>query len=737
MAATDSAVINTRPVINSESTTDFQSQVKNHHAPQSVVENFILVWLDSNIKNSAADFENALDQLHCIVTSTITFADLEPCIDYIARPKFETLFMIVSDAFGPLLLPRIHQFAYVQSIFVFANAQSNDEAWITNWNKIRGLFTQIESLCESLKRDIRHCETNLTPISIISSMNAINPVANELDQSFMYSQILKEILLEMTHHNKEKEEFITFCRTQYAGKAAELKVIDEFEQFYPRPSSSEDIDEDPSPIWWYTRDCFIYSMLNKALRDQEIDIILKMGFFIFDVHQQIRQLHCAIMKREPFIVYRGQGMFNSEFEKVKNNKGGLLSFNSFLSTSIDRNVALYFANRNQAKSDTVAILFCMLIDPSSLFAPLDENTSYFQNSEKEILFSMHTVFRIGDMKEITKNVWEVELLLTRDDDGQLKVLSDYIRKEIGVGAGLDRLGSLLVKMGELDRAAEIYMRLFARTRDDDWRMLAHLNNQLGYITKQKGELSKAINLYQKALGIQLKFLLVPDLDLATTYSNIGSVHDSMGDYATALTFYQKTLDIKQKLLPADDVSLAITYNNIAVVHDSLGDYPAALLFYQKALQIQQKFLPTNHPSLATTYMNLGKLHRLMEDYSTALSFYQKTDEIFQKSLPPSHLSFASLNNNMGMVYDSMEKYNMALNFYEKSLEIKQKSLPVNHLSLGTTYNNIAFVHKSLGHYSIALSFFQKALDIARHSLPVDHQDIQDLNKQIDSMRKKA
>ena len=531
------------------------------------------------------------------------------------------------------------------------------------------------------------------------------------------------------------EEFITFCRTQYAGNKAELKVIDEFEQFYPRPSSSEDFDDDPSPIWWYTRDCFIYSMLNKALRNQEIDIIIKMGFFISDMYQQIRQLHCASVKRESFIVYRGQGMLNTEFEKIKNNKGGLLSFNSFLSTSMDRNVALYFASRGQTNSDTAAILFCMLIDPSSLFAPLDENISFFQNSEKEILISMHTVFRIGDMKEITRNLWEVELVLTRDDDEQLKTLSNHIRKEIGVGTGLDRLGSLLVKMGELDRAEEIYMTLFNRTRDDDWRMLAHLNNQLGYITKQKGDLPKAITLYQKALGIQLKFLLSPDLDLAITYSNIGSVHDSMGDCATALIFYQKTLDIKQKLLPVDDISLATTYNNIALAHDSLDDYSTALLFYQKALQIQQKSLPTNHPSLAATFMNLGKLHRLTDDYPTALSFYQKTDEIFQKALPPNHLSFALLYNNIGLVYDSMATYNTALNFYEKSLEIKQKTLSVNHLSLSITYSNIAFVHKSMGNYPIALSLFEKALDIARHSLPPGHRDIQDLNKQIESMRK--
>ncbi|CAF2241679.1 unnamed protein product, partial [Rotaria magnacalcarata] len=108
------------------------------------------------------------------------------------------------------------------------------------------------------------------------------------------------------------------------------------------------------------------------------------------------------------------------------------------------------------------------------------------------------------MKPIEDGIWEVELKLTLNDDEQLKILSNEIRKEIGVGTGWDRLGTLLVKMGELNKAEDIYKTLFSLTRDGDWQMLAHLNNQLGYIMKQKGDLSAAIAFYQKTLEIQQK-----------------------------------------------------------------------------------------------------------------------------------------------------------------------------------------------------------------------------------------
>ena len=54
-----------------------------------------------------------------------------------------------------------------------------------------------------------------------------------------------------------------------------LNLIEEFRGNY-----------DPSlAIRWYTRPCFLYSMLNQALRTVDLDIILKMAFFIRDLHR--------------------------------------------------------------------------------------------------------------------------------------------------------------------------------------------------------------------------------------------------------------------------------------------------------------------------------------------------------------------------------------------------------------------------------------------------------------------
>jgi len=104
---------------------------------------------------------------------------------------------------------------------------------------------------------------------------------NQLEPSFMYTQIFKEILLEMKYNKQSIKDFILFWRYHYINNIFTLKIIAEFERDYCSQCS----------IRWYTREYFIYQMLNQALRMLEADTIINMGFFIHDLDEQIKELH--------------------------------------------------------------------------------------------------------------------------------------------------------------------------------------------------------------------------------------------------------------------------------------------------------------------------------------------------------------------------------------------------------------------------------------------------------------
>jgi hypothetical protein len=104
-------------------------------------------------------------------------------------------------------------------------------------------------------------------------------------------------------------------------------------------------------------------MLNKALRTQDIEVIMRMKYFIRDFHRRIEELHSQSDNLHPFIVYRGQAVSDDEFEKLKKSKEYLLSFNNFLWASIVKDVSLKYTRRAKDNPHLITILFRIEIGP--------------------------------------------------------------------------------------------------------------------------------------------------------------------------------------------------------------------------------------------------------------------------------------------------------------------------------------------------------------------------------------
>ncbi len=65
-----------------------------------IVQNFTLLWLDSNIDERDADFKNSLTQLRRIVNTINTFTNPDQCMSFLTEIKNEQAFMLVSGAFS-------------------------------------------------------------------------------------------------------------------------------------------------------------------------------------------------------------------------------------------------------------------------------------------------------------------------------------------------------------------------------------------------------------------------------------------------------------------------------------------------------------------------------------------------------------------------------------------------------------------------------------------------------------
>jgi hypothetical protein len=172
----------------------------------------------------------------------------------------------------------------------------------------------------------------------------------------------------MEYDDKAKTELVSFCRDQFRDNPHELQIIGEFERDY----------HVHTPIWWYTCECSTYQMLNRALRIHDVEIIIKMGFFLRDVHRHIEQ-------NDLIVVYRGKGMSNVDFDEIRKRKDGLLAFNTFLSTSLNEAVSLQFAQKSLENPSRSACPFELL----SIHLFHQHHSSLF---ERSVLFQMKKRF---------------------------------------------------------------------------------------------------------------------------------------------------------------------------------------------------------------------------------------------------------------------------------------------------------------------------------------------------------
>jgi tetratricopeptide (TPR) repeat protein len=725
-------------------------------------ENVLIIWLNQTDQSSS----NTLNELERTVNAVITFDNKDKCVDYVTNVINRKIIMIISGDFTEEFISLIHNIEQLHSIYMFANNDRRSNLSTTTFRKFKGIFNSIEDICKSIRQEMKRYDHDSIPISIFSSDELSKRNLNELPSSFMYVQILKEILCNIGQHQVAKEDLINFWYQKYHEYECDIEKIGEFERTYFADNA----------VYWYTKNTFVYSILNEALRTLDVNIIIKMGFFLHDLCRGVKLRYDEqSMSSNALTVYRGQGMSKDEFEKMKNSPDGLISFNCFLSTSTDRDVAMIFCSPGRQDPNVIPVLFKIEILPNSTCVPfcsLENDSNH--TDEQEILFSMQSIFRINQLekKQADNEIyWEVTLKSTNDKDEELEQLTNYIRQETLDVTGWLRLGQLLIKMGKFDKAEEIYQLLREQAiQSNDSISFALVCCQIGLVKHYKEEFEEALNFYEQSMASS-GFLQLNSSYLPAIYNNVASIYVSLGKYLEALSFYKKTLEIEEKIISSNHPDLALTHNNIGKMYKDIGNYEEALKSYEKSLNIYQsselprnhpafiniynniaaihyhlensteakkfhekamkteeKSLPSDHVYLAGTYSSIGLLHKQNGDYTQALQYYHKALESYRATGSPDGLLLAAIYNNIATLYLSQKQYPDALEYLNKTLKIERTCLHENHPTLATTYNNIATVYHTTKKYSTALEFYQKACSI--YSCAQQHPDLANVYNNI-------
>ncbi|CAF3101930.1 unnamed protein product [Rotaria socialis] len=651
------------------------------------LETYCLIWLDKSVNKSEENF-HAQQILRGSIHRLLTFDDEERCLDYIDHlSDDDRIVMIVSGQLGQAIVPQIAYLRKIVSIYVYCMDKQANEKWAQHFSKVKGVVAQLDQLIHLIQS--HQTQRQYTRIDESLVINVFKPKTQNYEQSstglngqFIHSQLLIDCLIRMVPTTNDKHDFTNVCKEHYKNSPVELSIVEEFDKQYSSQRA----------LWWYTRECFIYRLLNKALRVQNIDILFLLRFFIRDIGQQLERNKCL----SPIRAYRAQQMSKDELEILKNSIGEFISMNSFISTSLNRQKARAFLYSTNLTDDMEKVFFEIDADPRlkniKAFSKIISLSCFPE--EEEVLFTVGSIFRLDNIQCDSEGIWIIRMILCSDNDHQLQTVVQHMQNELGTEQTNTLVfGHVLRKMGKLDDA-EKYYRFFLEQFSYDDSNLAHGYHALGLVANEKG------------------------------------------DFGASLIWYNKSLEIFLRILKPNDPNIAVSHNSIAIVHQRNGDYIRALDSYEKALAIWKRVYGEDHPCIGICLNNMSNVYRNEKQYTKALECVERALNILRKHLPVDHADLAALYGSMANIHLCLGHHDEALQKYNLSLEINKKTLPSQHANIAITLNNIGIVYEDKNDYRQALHYFKLAEDIYRHSLPSAHPKLIQLEQSIKHMLSK-
>ncbi|CAF2944800.1 unnamed protein product [Rotaria sp. Silwood2] len=472
-------------------------------------ESHQLIWLDDDTSSICTG------KLRSIIAQSRIFNNIDECMQHLKTTENRVKFLVSSEKFSEKIVPLVHNYQHLRSIFIRCHNEKENEQMPLKYEKVIGCYGTVKNLLTALIKNIqdfrRHC----------SSEEHIFEIPHKVDQTTdetisWWSQFIDFLARVVQYPINCKHRLVNALNTYYNGNVDRMRIIQEFDETYTPETA----------IRWYTRQTFFFSLLNTALRQQNIPWIFLFGFFLKDVYEQLKQKHTEYLKQQNRVlkVYRGQIISQKEVLQLKRNRKCLVPTNAFLSTTVSREIAKIFIQPTQPEDEFQSILFEIELsfEPTSqLFGDIS-SLSTFQD-EEEFLFMAGSEFEVKDKGvrfEESEQLWIIKLIENEKID-----MTDDVHEKMNYR-----------RIALTYRQRELQMRkTFSCLESDELTIICY--NAIGQFHEQLLNYNDAIKNYQEALEL---FMIHPKpyylwiINIAESLVRI--LMEEIGDYDAALQY---------------------------------------------------------------------------------------------------------------------------------------------------------------------------------------------------------
>lgn len=631
-------------------------------------EDIQLIWLDENINNSV-DYRRMQLRLLEIDPSVQFFSDVDRCFDLIKATKDEQIFLILSNTFAQPVLPEIKNYPTIVAVFIFSMDHRSYIELTKKQAKFVEIFDDQDILVKSILDKMQIIEKQTVTFGLYDPEQISFKDLTRESAIFLLHQMLIMVLKQLPSDEQSKQLLFDMCQTYYKSNQHKLKKIEEFQRNYTSEKAIES----------YTNEPFLHKLLNKALRTEDIELIIAFRFLIIDLYNSIEK------KKDQEIVnlYRGVQISTENLEHLKENVNKIISINGFFYASKNLDVYVKFICSKFIMNNFQRVFFEIKADPTM-------KTANFVNLKKKdgledhdkILFNLNSLFKIQSVHfDAALDVWKVQLITTDECSEKVDQYLTVNKLEMEEPSAIINYGYILLhELADIDQA-------------------------------------------EKYFHIVSKFLSNEHADKASVYNNIGNVYNQRDDWDLALKNFSLGYELRKKRLDANHPHMAASLNNIGMIHKAKGNPDLALDYFLKALPITEKMTANGNPQTAMINENVGKVYSDKGDYDNALVYLLRALEIFKNIRPEQHREIARCQGSIGYVYEKKNDYVHALEYYQLQLEIEERCLPLDHPNLVSHLDWIVDTYKKMNETDKALKLCQEKINGRKSKLNAKHPSI--------------
>lgn len=673
-------------------------------------EEYRLIWLDPSINDSRDSTQTQL-MLSQLNPSSQFYTNCDQCIEAMRCRRSENFLLITSGSWARQVLSKLSSLESMKGVFIFCFDREQYQS-LMNEEHIMGVVTNQVELRDLISHTLHRLEQESIAVSLFQQTETLSRDLMKQSVSFLWHQLLIGVLNQMPQDERSKSEMLTLCEQYYRQNESELGNIREFRQDY---------DKDKA-IHWYTKECFLYKLLNRALRTEDIELIYLFRFFITDLCSALEQEHTKMKDQGRFTTYRGQTIPSAELEKWKSNVGQVLSINSFFSTSRVKKASIDFLESKRVRSGFQRVLFEIDIDPSLSTGTYADVSAYARYpDEKEILFTLNSLFRILSIEfDAITQVWNIKLRATDESIQDIKEYSKWMQQQMTNRPPIIQFGWLLAnELGQVDRAVK-YFQMLLQSLPKDHPDLAGAYNGLARVYSEKNELNLALENYRKAYEIRQARLPPNSSEIAGSLHNIANILREKEDFESAIDYFQQALNIEDKNNPDDNQQKATMLQNMGNAYLGRGHFDTALSYLSQALQMFQNILPARHPNISACLGHIGDVYENQKDYPKALDYYRQQFEMDEGCLPSDHPHLSNDLKQIAVVYMKNNHHVDALKFCKEKLDLQEKMSDADQPRIAQTLMTMAMVLAEKK-FKLAVDYYQRALLIIEQSKMIDER----------------